>query len=241
MFRSPPNIQLNHTSDHFAKHLVKKHQEIFLAATTGILLQTGLLVIASIVAYRVSPESSDLFTSKVYGFPCYVVGSLLLCLGTGLCSFIVERNTDEYSWMAVVGDKPVAEHNAPQLLWLQTKQSVSDQSFNGYVIAAGPKRRVITSSRNDKPDKHRAGDNSKDTGPSDEEEVSQYCKWRNQDLTSETATLGVVNDRSCSIGILRLHQSVRGPPWTCIPMLPGPARCNSCHGPHQSRNQKASR
>ncbi|KAH7179045.1 uncharacterized protein B0J16DRAFT_402399 [Fusarium flagelliforme] len=163
-FRSAPNIQLNHTSDHFDKRLVIKHHEIFLAAITGIMIQIGLIVIAALVAFRVSPKSSDIFESKVYGFPCYAIGSLLLSLGTGLCSFIVERSTDEYSWIAVADDEPADESNSPRLLWLQKKQSVSDQSFNGYVIAAGPKKRIVTSSRNDKPERHRNRDSLVDPG-----------------------------------------------------------------------------
>lgn len=169
--KSPPNIQLNLASDHFDTSRMRKGHEIFIAATVAILLQTGLIVIAAITAYRVSPSSS-IFESRVYGFPCYAVGSLLLSLGTGLCSFVVEHSTDEYSWEVQDKGKPVTKANAPQLIWLQQKQKVNDQSFNGYVISAGLKHRVITSSRREKPERHRLRNKSKtksEEDPSDRE------------------------------------------------------------------------
>lgn len=175
-FRAP-NIQLNHTSVHFDKRWLKKHHEIFLAAVTGVLLQTGLILIAAMVAYHIGSSSSELFESKPYGFPCYAAGSLLLSLGTGFCSFIVEHSTDEYSWDALVDSKDVSEENAPRLLWLQNKQSVSDQSFNGYVIAAGPKRRIVTSSRRENPERHRKSGASEDSSASNSQEVSEHLHW----------------------------------------------------------------
>lgn len=161
-FRSPPNFQLNQTSDQFGRCWEKKDAEILLAAIIGILLQIGLIVIAAMVAYRIRSNSSDLFETKPCEFSCYAAGSVLLSLGTGLCSFIVERSTDEYFWDALVDRNSVSDVNAPRFLWLQNKQSVSDQSFNGYVIAAGPKRRIITSSRRDISEKHRKSEDTKD-------------------------------------------------------------------------------
>ncbi|CAJ0555364.1 Ff.00g054290.m01.CDS01 [Fusarium sp. VM40] len=147
IFLMPPNIQLNLSSDHFDPTRMHKGGEIFLAAMIGFFLQTGLIAIAAVTASRLNSSSSGFLQSSVYGFPCYAAGSLLLCLGTGLCSLIVEHSTDEHSWEFC--DKDVDKKNAPRILWLQQKQKVNDQSFNGYVISSGPKRRVITSSRRD--------------------------------------------------------------------------------------------
>lgn len=97
VFRMPPNIQLNLSSDHFDPTRMHKGGEIFLAATIGFFLQTGLIIIAAVTASRLNSSSSSFLQSSVYGFPCYAAGSLLLCLGTGLCSLIVEHSTDEYS------------------------------------------------------------------------------------------------------------------------------------------------
>jgi hypothetical protein len=139
---------------------LKKRHEIIMAAITAILLQTSLLAIAAITAFYVSPGSSSLFQSRVYGFPCYVAGSILLSLGTGLCPFIVEHSTVEHSWESLSGKEPVGLTDAPRLVWLQQKQTVNDQSFNGYVISAGPKRRIVISSRNGDIEKLRSTSNS---------------------------------------------------------------------------------
>lgn len=161
----PPNLQLNLSSDHFDQNTLRKRHELFLAAVVAVILQTGLLVIAAATTYRLSPGSSDLWTTKVYGFPCYAAGSVLLSIGTGLCSFIVEHSTIEHAWQAVnkAGAKP--EDIAPRLIWIQRFQTVNDQSFKGYAILAGPKRRVITSRRDDDIRKYHPSNDSTPGGP----------------------------------------------------------------------------
>lgn len=137
-----PNLQLNLSSDYSDQMWLKKGRETAVAALIGVILQLGLVTIAAAMAFYVKPTSSSLFETKDYGFPCYVVGTVLLSVGTGLCSFIVERSTIEHSLQVVdtsKKDKPFS------LLWVQRHQTVNDQTFNGYVILAGKKRRVITS------------------------------------------------------------------------------------------------
>ncbi|KAJ4203265.1 hypothetical protein NW767_005380 [Fusarium falciforme] len=167
----PPNLQLNLSSDHFDQNTLKKRHELILAAIAAVLLQTGLIVIAATITYRLNTGSSSLFETKVYGFPCYAAGSLLLSIGTGLCSFIVEHSTIEHSWETVnsAGAKPDGEEAkpediAPRLVWIQRYQTVNDQSFKGYIILAGPKRRVITSRRDDDMEKHHLSDDSASGG-----------------------------------------------------------------------------
>ncbi|KAF3003987.1 hypothetical protein E8E14_007350 [Neopestalotiopsis sp. 37M] len=150
----PPNLRLNLSVDYCHNgHFIEQH-EILVAVTIAVLLQISLIAIAASTAFEVSPNSSSLFESSVYGFPCYVAGSIVLSFGTGLCSFIVERSTFECSWEVTGDNTPsetsktaVTETEKPELVWLQKKQEVSDQAFNGYLISAGPKRRAITSSR----------------------------------------------------------------------------------------------
>ncbi|KAM0435852.1 hypothetical protein ACHAPT_002743 [Fusarium lateritium] len=151
-----PNLQLNLSSDHFKKRRIKRSYQLFLAGVGAVILQAGLIAIAGVVALRLSNGGSDFLESKDYGFPCYTAGSILLCIGTGLCSFIVEQKTCEHCWE--IKDKLATEkgpeggskdpsQTAPQLMWLQQAQSVNDQSFNAYAIFAGPKRHVVTSRR----------------------------------------------------------------------------------------------
>ncbi|KAG5804164.1 hypothetical protein H9Q71_011248 [Fusarium xylarioides] len=203
---NPPNIQLNLASDHFDTRRMKKGQEIFMAATIAIILQTGLIAIAAITAYRVSPTSSSIFESRVYGFPCYAVGSLLLSLGTGLCSFVVEHSTDELSWEVQNNGKPVTKDIAPQLIWLQQKQKVSDQSFNGYVISARSKRRVITSSRREKPERHRVRNKSKTKSEEEPSDKENEFLWE---------CLTVAAALSAGIGFTAQFMGLRGLAFPC--------------------------
>ncbi|RSL78383.1 hypothetical protein CEP51_008242 [Fusarium floridanum] len=170
-FSGPPNLQLNLSSDHFDQNTLKKRHELVLAAVAAVLLQAGLIVVAATTAYHLKPGSSSLFEIKFYGFPCYAVGSVLLSIGTGICSFIVEHSTIEHSWEAVNragpktdGEKAKPQLNAPRLIWVQRYQTVNDQSFKGYVILAGPKRRVVTSRRDDDIGKHHLSDDSASEG-----------------------------------------------------------------------------
>ncbi|KAF5012140.1 hypothetical protein FDECE_1789 [Fusarium decemcellulare] len=143
--RGPPNLQLNLSSDHFDQGWLKRRHELFLAAVAATIIQTALIAIAAVTAFHLSPDSSNFLKSKVYGFPCYVAGTLLLSLGAGLCSFIVECSTAEHSWDVL--EEVVTKDSAPRLVWLQQNQTVNDQAFDGYAILAGPKRRIITSRR----------------------------------------------------------------------------------------------
>ncbi|WXC67156.1 hypothetical protein SNK03_012925 [Fusarium graminearum] len=145
----PPNLQLNLSSDYYDQGRLKKGHEIILAAIAAVLIQIGLLAIAGVTALYLDPESHRFLESKVYGLPCYVAGSVLLSIGTGLCSIIVEHSTIEHSWETVKeGNNQTNINQVPRLVWLQQKHTVNDQGFNGYVILAGSKKRVITSRRN---------------------------------------------------------------------------------------------
>ncbi|RSL49481.1 hypothetical protein CEP54_012405 [Fusarium duplospermum] len=188
----PPNLQLNLSSDHFDQNTLKKRYELILAAVAAVLLQAGLIVVAATTAYHLKPGSFSLFETKVYGFPCYAVGSVLLSIGTGLCSFIVEHSTVEHSWEAdncagpktdgkkakIEGKKAKPQDNAPRLVWVQRYQTVNDQSFQGYVILAGPKRRVITSRRDDDIGKHHASEDSASRGSHSKSDGKNEGFWQ---------------------------------------------------------------
>jgi hypothetical protein len=175
-FLGPPNLQLNLSSDPDSG--TQKRIELFVAGTVAVLVQTGLLVIASITVFYHPVRQALDYDPPVYGFPCYVGGSILLALGMALCSLAIEQSTTEYSWTrdksqlysspnssaaTLDSRKPmeraieITTHDRetakgklktqPRLFWLQQSHTVSDQSFDPYVILAGPKRYVITSSR----------------------------------------------------------------------------------------------
>ncbi|KAI3587286.1 hypothetical protein IWW34DRAFT_875 [Fusarium oxysporum f. sp. albedinis] len=151
--QGPPNLQLNLTSDYEDQGWFTKGGEIILAAIVALFLQTGVIAFAGVTTYYLSPRYPDLLESKIYGFPCYVAGSFLLSIGTGLCSIIVEHSTIEHCWELAKGvESPkgdaLMKKGQPRLVWVQQNQTVNDQGFSGFVILAGAKPRVITSRRN---------------------------------------------------------------------------------------------
>jgi len=155
---APPNLQLNLSSDHFTRSPIRKGHELFLAAATAVVLQTGLLAIAGITVYHEPTRDALGSAHKPWGLPCYIAGSILLSIGIGICARSVERSTVEkcYSipgkWLSgYISDEE--RDSCPRLLWLQQNQTVNDQAFEGYVVLAGPKRRVVTSRRVEDPDK----------------------------------------------------------------------------------------
>jgi hypothetical protein len=255
VFQNPPNIQLNISSDHFSTRKLKKGHEILITAIIGIILQTGLIAIAAVIAFHVSPKSKDsIMKSKVYGFPTYAGGSLLLSLGTGLCSLIIEHTTNEYSWNVRNVEKDnaaITEENsrkvrnikkefAPRLLWLQQKQSVNEQSFNGYVISSGPKHRVVTSSRRKISEKQRKGGKSKKSNAVSDEFLYIQWEYKKPQLTS-SGPLGVVYSCDCSFSWHWIYSSVHGPSWSRISMLNCPTRFYLHHGSSSRRYSKAPR
>ncbi|KAM6516371.1 hypothetical protein FALCPG4_014555 [Fusarium falciforme] len=181
--------------------------ELILAAIAAVLLQTGLIVIAATIAYRLNTGSSSLFQTKAYGFPCYAAGSLLLSIGTGLCSFIVEQSTIECTWKAVNGKeaRPNREE-APRLVWIQRYQTVNDQSFKGYVILAGPKRQVITSRRDDEFEKHHLSNVSASRG-------LRWSRVRKSEGFWQWLTVGAA--LSAGLGFIAQFMGLRGLAFPC--------------------------
>ncbi|KAF1350491.1 hypothetical protein EJ07DRAFT_169205 [Lizonia empirigonia] len=172
----PPNLQLGLSSDQFQQNFPTRGQETFIAAVIAVLLQSSLLAIATVTVYHTRTRRTIASEPQIYGYPCYLTGSVLLSVGIAICSLAVERSTVECNWTvyprshqndetklteASSDEHDVAqdEHsslpgeldkdgkNHPRLLWLQQSQEVNDQSFDGYVILAGPKHHLVTSSR----------------------------------------------------------------------------------------------
>jgi hypothetical protein len=164
----PPNLQLSLSSDQFEKGAFTKRHEIVMAAVAAVILQAGLISIATVTVFHGRTRRAIAVEPENYGYPCYVIGTVLLCIGVGICARAVERNTTEYAWQVLEekernpprnngGEDTLTPSTAtkngtsvdyyPRLFWLQKKQEVSDQAFDGYTILAGPKRHIITSSR----------------------------------------------------------------------------------------------
>lgn len=158
----PPNLQLGLSSNQYDDRLLGKRDEVLIAAVAAVVLQVGLLAIATVTVYHPRTRRAIATEPKDYGYPCYMLGSVLLSIGIGLCSLAVERNTTEHDWRVLKPDRKDADleqesdvvtsykplvDDCLRLLWLQRTQEVNEQAFDGYTILAGPKNHIVTSSR----------------------------------------------------------------------------------------------
>ncbi|KAF4475774.1 Serine threonine- phosphatase 6 regulatory ankyrin repeat subunit A [Fusarium agapanthi] len=90
-----PNLQLNSATENISP---RRSIELHLAAIFAVIPQASLLVIASVVPYRVQG-----YGSQPWGLPCYIGGSTLLFIGMLACSVAIERSTKESQWRASLG------------------------------------------------------------------------------------------------------------------------------------------
>lgn len=148
----PPNLQLNNSRPNTDNDEYKQKCLVLGIAVIGVILQLGLVAIAGLVTYHEPTKTSVGYDENSYGFPSFAAGSFSLCLGMGVCSYIIGRSTVEWSWEPVKDER--SGNLDPYLFWIQKAQDVNDQTFGPYAIPAGPRRRIITSSRQDtqKPD-----------------------------------------------------------------------------------------
>ncbi|WAO95424.1 B30.2/SPRY domain-containing protein [Fusarium falciforme] len=149
--KCPPNLQLNVSTGQSSR--VRKDAELFTASTTAVALQLSLVAIAAVVTYHGPTSKAVGVENNLYGFPCYVAGSALLCIGMAICSAAIESSTDEYVWTRSTGGNiPEDERDSqstrdPYIMWIQQPQSVGEQAFESYAILGGSKPYIITSSR----------------------------------------------------------------------------------------------
>lgn len=182
-----PNIQLGLASNQYDPGVIRKGHEVFLAAIAAVLLQLSLIAIATVTVYHSPTRRAISIEPENYGYPCYIVGTVFLCIGIAICSIAIERNTTELEWRVLPLKKDEGENtsrvvptskykpgieSAPRLLWLQQSQEVNDQAFQGYAILAGPKYHVITSSRLEDAERHRVK-NSPDAIPETPEQLME--------------------------------------------------------------------
>lgn len=213
----PPNLQLNLSSDHFEEAWMRKRHELFLAAVAAVILQLGLLAIAAVTVFHEATRNATEFAPKGHGFPAYLIGSLLLAFGMGLCSLAIEQSTTEKKWRVPEDGRATPDDKLliyPRLIWLQQGQTVSDQSFKPFAILAGPKRYVITSSRKEDVRDKIAGP-GKDSPGSSMESIpdSRTSEHPNKSRTWELLTL--VGVFSAAGGFIAQFIGLRGLAYPC--------------------------
>ncbi|KAH8423178.1 uncharacterized protein LDX57_000932 [Aspergillus melleus] len=132
-----PNLSFN-------IHNFNKRSEIQAVAAIGTLLQAAVILYAAFATYyptlRFAKEGS---TVGSYAFPCMATGSVVLVLGMLIAAHVVESSTEEERYRPKDG-------MLAWVFWLQKAETVSDQSFESFLISTEtPKDLIMTSQRAD--------------------------------------------------------------------------------------------
>lgn len=115
-----PNLALN------VRHATASSKELWFWAIVGIGLQATAIVIPGLATYRWAWLKAGAPVAG-YGYPCFLVGTLLVIVGILGCGHVIEGITTEYSF------EPA--HNSDlQPLVLQRSVTVADQHFSSYAI-----------------------------------------------------------------------------------------------------------
>ncbi|KAK3341869.1 hypothetical protein B0T25DRAFT_511306 [Lasiosphaeria hispida] len=125
-----PNLSLN-------VGIVKPPRYVFwIVATIGVLLQTGVLVLAAVDAGEEGGDAEATPETLIRDSILFIVGTTFMCLGMGVCAALIGRTTREFT-------DPKRQPEKERLLWLQPgNQKIGDQTFDCYAIFETRKRPV---------------------------------------------------------------------------------------------------
>lgn len=118
------------------------------AACLGFSLQSFVLIWAFIARYTLGIIRKD--SQDLYAVPFIVIGTILNCMGMGLCAALVEGSTAERTFT-----RKRASDSRSCIFWLQPGgQRVGDQVFDAfsYTHPDGEPATYTTSSKKDRPD-----------------------------------------------------------------------------------------
>lgn len=131
-----PNITLN------VKNSTSSRNELRSWAILGALVQMGAVAFIGITVYhwKWKKGGNDI---AVYGYPCFLVGTLCLIVGTVLCSHVIEGSTREREFRPPNPSDTTIQH----IICLQKSCTVSEQHFQSYAIFNGHEDLLIRTSR----------------------------------------------------------------------------------------------
>ncbi|KAK2777228.1 ankyrin repeat protein [Colletotrichum kahawae] len=131
-----PNLALN------AGKAIASPTELWFWAVIGVLLQLFATAFPGIVTYswRWSKVGSPV---AQYGYPCFLIGTILLTLGMTLCGHIIEGVTTEQEISLTTGGK----RRNLKFFSLQGSRTVGDQKFPSCVLFLAEDDNVLKISR----------------------------------------------------------------------------------------------
>ncbi|KAF5712779.1 ankyrin repeat [Fusarium mundagurra] len=202
-----PNITLN-------RHHKVDRGHLYMVASFGILLQLGVLVYFGFITYYPTLKfKKDDKQVLGYDFPFSAGGTLVLVFGMLLCARVVDRSTTED------GYKP-APGREMRMIWLQQKQTVSDQIFGSFALYPRRCPQVVTTSQRDtrkESNRRRGGESSAvndanlTSGQSDYKEDASSPS----DLDSDPAlNLTVIATGVCLAGFIIQFIGLRAMHWS---------------------------
>ncbi|RPA82272.1 hypothetical protein BJ508DRAFT_208215, partial [Ascobolus immersus RN42] len=120
-------------------------------ALVGVILQAGGLAFSGTMAYhpdmRIKLQKEG-HPVDSYAYPLATAGTLVLILGMWICSFVIERSTEEESWIVKNPNRKNRHSRIPfRVAWIQQGGAVTDQQFGSYAIFGKDKRESILTSR----------------------------------------------------------------------------------------------
>lgn len=123
-----PNLALN------VKNATAKPFELWVCATLGVALQAVAVVFPGLATYHWKWEKAGT-PVPAYGYPCFLIGTLLVITGVALCGHVIEGVTTEHHFSAKTdGYGEVVK----KVVRLQRSCTVSDQHFASFAIHNSP-------------------------------------------------------------------------------------------------------
>ncbi|KAK1830206.1 hypothetical protein QBC39DRAFT_354441 [Podospora conica] len=140
-----PNLALN------VKNATAKPLELWVCATIGVALQTVAIVFPGLATYHWKLEKAGT-PVPAYGYPCFLIGTLLVVMGVAACGHVIEGITTEHYFTAKRKAGSGYLNVVQKVVWLQRSCTVSDQHFSSFLIENSPDDFDIRTSRLNKKD-----------------------------------------------------------------------------------------
>ncbi|KAI0168718.1 hypothetical protein BJ166DRAFT_464016 [Pestalotiopsis sp. NC0098] len=132
-----PNLALN------VRNATAPAWELWTWAVVGVILQVIAVAVPALATYHWQWTKAGTKVQN-YGYPCFLIGTLLVVFGTMACGHVIEGVTTEYTFAPTDWGKKKGE---VKILRLQRACTVSDQHFSSYAIFNNADNHIIRTSR----------------------------------------------------------------------------------------------